>query len=222
MTDPIDPTVALPADVTAAPPAADDAPDAPSVTRLAAILGLSRRTLYKMRERGAPGDTDEPAWRQWCARQGVAVRPPIDAGLIDFVTPPEQPADAKPSVPVNDDALAPLPDLGDATSYTQLKAREDALHKRELRRGLLRDEEIRSRVYLHRDEVTVALRAVAVLCLAEMIDLPGRLVQAMPDLEHAKRPQLRRATEAAVDGIRRHLSTCIRERLVELLNARKP
>lgn len=185
-----------------------------TVGRLAHALGINRRTIYKLRARGAPDSLDERAWRDWCHREGIRCRAAVTVvdGFDDVprgTTPPipaAAPAAASPSTPME----AP-------TSWSQEKAREDALLKREQRTKVQIEIAEKQRLLVDRDQVAKALQVQAETILAELVDLPAQLVRRLVDVPAEHRPRVRRACEQAIEAARQRMVDSMRLRYREAL-----
>ncbi len=200
----------------------DPTPPAPvgSAARLAAALGLNKRTIYKLRQRGAPEGHDEAAWREWCRREGIRLRPSLTEGLLEVPrsTAPDASQAPIPGAPPTTPAApskSTVPEV--PTTWSQEKSRRDADLKAVQQQLAQRELDQLDRVLIHRDEVGAAMRALAVLLIGELVDLPVRVVQALPDLPADVRPRLRRAAEQEIEALRGRVSADLRKRLLVLM-----
>lgn len=197
--------------------AADNAWPRGSVKRLAAALGLDRRTIYKLIERNAPDQPDEQAWRGWCKRHGVRVRPSVTAGLDDLgggkigagkacgaQTPP---------------AVTPTPEPdAEGDSAAETLARQRTLLVIE-QTAVANMERLKlERELVSRDDVRKALRAFGLVVVADLTDLPMLIVRGLGDeIGGEQRRVIRKAAEAAIERYRAGLVADLRNRVAVLL-----
>lgn len=207
-----------------APPASD--------RELAERLGLARRTIYKLRKRGAPAGLDEAAWRTWCAHQFPEVRctPPLDAGLADLLAPQASSPSPTPAAPgaVPEAPAAPTEAAGgtakdkdpeELTPSAQVAQATVALRNEQVLKARL-EREILERLHVHRDEVRTLLGAQALLIVGELTALPAHVAAACADLPVEHRAQVRRAIDAAILALRHRITETGRERLAACLAPR--
>lgn len=207
--------------------------------RLAAALGVDRRTLYKLQLRGAPAAFTEPEWREWLrmCRPRMQVRPPLelradvprgpdddaelDAADADQVveistrSPAAAGAEGKgaDAAPASEKESPGIAKLTAETEVRNLQARKLRLEIDEQERRLV-----------PRDQVATALEALAAEIVSELVDLPAASVRetqrTLPDMPDAWRKPIRRCIEQAVGELRDRVAKALRERLRSAL-ARK-
>lgn len=190
-----------------------------SDARLANAIGINRRTVYKLRMRGAPASRDERAWREWCAAQCIRIRPALVLDDIAGDVPRgthEKSVDAPSTAGVAiASGLQAKPAEG--WSPTAMKNLRDA----ELRE--LQAQKVRMEIaalehdLVARDAVLRLAGALSAIYVHELIDLPAQAVRALDALPVEWKRPVRKAVEQAIESLRGRLSTSLRQKLAAVL-----
>jgi hypothetical protein len=184
---------------------------------------ISRRTIYKLFDQGAPF-TSEEALRQWLGNNGARVGAVVPS-LTDVVNQTlTASAQSAPSAPAGPQTYAPACNAdGSVLSPKQqadlaaVRARDSTTYVNQL------DIMQRQRVLLHRDAVASAIGGLGTDVISQLSDLPSRLMRRLGDACPAElRPTLRTALAAEILTIRATLVAKVPERLTELLNGDTP
>lgn len=196
-------------------------PDRLSNRDLAARLGLNPRTIFKLRKRGAPQGTDETDWRVWCERERIRdLTPPAIDGLQNLLAAGSA-GGADPDKP--EAAAAAALEPGKTYSPAQLSALRTAELREEQTRNARTQNQLLDRVVIHRDDVQKTLGAFGLVVVSEMIDIPTRLVQGLPEISSAdQRKLIRRAAEQLIEHARARITTDLQQRVMRLLAGGNP
>jgi hypothetical protein len=206
--------------------------------RLAAALGLDRRTLYKLQARGAPATFDELLWREWLrmCRPRMAVRAALTI-TADVPRGPDDPLDAgddrreataaatgSPAGAAGGQDAPTNPGGAERESpaIAKLTAETDVRHLQARKLRLEIDEQERRLVA--RDQVAVVFETLAAAIVAELVDLPAQAVREtaklLPDMPEAWRKPIRRCVEQAVAELRDRVAKSLRAQLRQALTGK--
>jgi phage terminase Nu1 subunit (DNA packaging protein) len=185
---------------------------------LAERLGVHPRTLNKWRALGAPTEYIEAAWRAWlvhCPDQRLRLWALTHCGQ-PRPTPAQIAAEALPDDDTDDDdtdSVAVGSGLDDPTSWAEEVAKrraEAAANQAALAALNLRQ---RRREVVEVAAVRVAFRAALATLNAALLDRPGHVARALPELDPALRARLRKAIDDDSARIRDAYLTSLRSAL---------
>lgn len=180
---------------------------------------VSRRTLYKFFDRGAPF-TSEAALRQWLGESGARVGAVLPS-LGDVVAQAlGESAQVAPSAPAGQQVTAPTANPDGSTFSTKQQAELAAVRARDSTTMLNQMAiEEKAKILLHRNAVAAMLEGFGTDVIAALNELPALLTKRLGDaLPIEMRPTLRVALAAELLTVRATITTKVPERLQALLS----
>lgn len=201
-------------------PAPAAAAERDSDAELANAIGINRRTVYKLRHRGAPASRDESAWRAWCASQCIRIRAPlvVDLGVDDPRGTIQNPGDVPPPADAATTTATGLQARpADGWSPPAMKNLRDAELKELQAKKVRMEIAALERDLVARADVVRLAGALAAIYVHELLDLPSQAVRTLDALPVEWKRPVRKAVEQAIDGLRGRLSASLREKLGSVL-----